>query len=82
MQNLRSALQKHLKSRLSTSGATAVRFFFAFPFAALYLAEHPGSAPAAAKRAVLDAVCRAESTPFRDVVQGGGLGVRLGDLYR
>ncbi|MDA9314222.1 DMT family transporter [Alphaproteobacteria bacterium] len=36
-QNLRSALQKHLKSRLSTAGATYVRFFYAIPFALLYL---------------------------------------------
>ena len=36
-QNLRSALQKHLKSRLSTVGATYVRFFYAVPFAFLYL---------------------------------------------
>ncbi len=36
-QNLRSALQKHLKSRLSTAGATYVRFFYAWPFAVLYL---------------------------------------------
>ncbi len=37
-QNLRSALQKHLKSRLSTAGATYVRFLYAWPFAVLYLA--------------------------------------------
>ena len=36
-QNLRSALQKHLKSRLSTGGATYVRFFYAWPFAVLYV---------------------------------------------
>lgn len=36
-QNLRSALQKHLTGRLSTSGATFARFLFAMPFAALYL---------------------------------------------
>lgn len=35
-QNLRSALQKHLKSRLTTAGATYVRFFYAWPFAVLY----------------------------------------------
>ena len=29
MQNLRSALQKHLKGRLSTGGASYVRFFYA-----------------------------------------------------
>lgn len=36
-QNVRSALQKHLKSRLSTAGATYVRFFYAVPFALIYL---------------------------------------------
>lgn len=36
-QNLRSALQKYLKGRLSTSGASYVRFFYALPLAALYL---------------------------------------------
>ena len=40
-QNLRSALQKHLKSRLSTGGATYVRFFYAAPLAVIYaLALH------------------------------------------
>ena len=38
MQNLRSALQKYLKGRLSTSGATFSRFAYAAPLAALYLA--------------------------------------------
>ena len=36
LQNLRSALQKHLKARLSTTGATFARFAFAAPLAALY----------------------------------------------
>ena len=36
-QNLRSALQKHLKGSLGTSGSTFSRFLFAFPFAALYV---------------------------------------------
>jgi len=36
-QNLRSALQKHLKGKLSTGGATYVRFFYAWPFAILYV---------------------------------------------
>lgn len=36
-QNLRSALQKYLKGRLSTSGATFSRFCYAFPFAILYV---------------------------------------------
>ena len=36
-QNLRSALQKHLTSKLSTSGATFVRFFYAILPAWLYV---------------------------------------------
>ena len=36
MQNLRSALQKHIKGRLSTGGAAYVRFFYAWPFALAY----------------------------------------------
>ena len=38
LQNLRSALQKHLKNRLSTTGATFVRFGFGLPFAFAYVA--------------------------------------------
>lgn len=51
LQNLRSALQKHLKSRLSTTGATFVRFGFGLPFAFLFLGvlhlglRHPLPAP-------------------------------------
>jgi drug/metabolite transporter (DMT)-like permease len=41
-QNLRSALQKHLKARLSTSGAAFSRFCYAFPFALAYLATLVG----------------------------------------
>jgi drug/metabolite transporter (DMT)-like permease len=37
-QNLRSALQKHLKGRLSTTGATFSRFAYAAPLAVLYAA--------------------------------------------
>jgi len=37
LQNLRSAMQKYLKGRLSTSGATFVRFGFGFPLAVLYV---------------------------------------------
>ncbi|GHD44405.1 membrane protein [Thalassobaculum fulvum] len=37
MQNLRSAVQKHLKGRLTTLGAAYVRFLYASPFALLYL---------------------------------------------
>ena len=36
-QNLRSALQKRLKGRMGTTGATFVRFGFGLPFAVLYL---------------------------------------------
>ena len=37
-QNLRSALQKHLKGKLSDSGAAYARFVYALPIAAIYLA--------------------------------------------
>ena len=36
-QNLRSALQKHLKGRLSDTGAAYVRFVYALPIAIIYL---------------------------------------------
>ena len=36
-QNLRSALQKHIKGKLSNAGAGYARFFYAWPFALLYL---------------------------------------------
>lgn len=35
-QNLRSALQKHIKGKLSTAGAAYARFFYAWPFALVY----------------------------------------------
>jgi len=38
LQNVRSAMQKHLKGRMGTTGATFVRFGFGVPFAALYMA--------------------------------------------
>lgn len=38
LQNLRTALQKHLKAQLSTGGATFARFCFAVPLAYAYLA--------------------------------------------
>ena len=38
MQNLRSALQKHLKGTLSTLGATFCRFVYAAPLALVYVA--------------------------------------------
>ena len=37
LQNLRSALQKYLKGRLSTAGATMTRFVYAVPFALAYV---------------------------------------------
>lgn len=37
-QNLRTALQKHLKGRLGTTGATFVRFGYGVPFALVYAA--------------------------------------------
>lgn len=37
LQNLRSALQRHLKGRLSNAGAAYVRFFYAWPLALAYL---------------------------------------------
>ena len=37
MQNIRSSVQKHLKGRVGTSGATLVRFLFGWPFALFYL---------------------------------------------
>lgn len=37
LQNLRSAVQKHLKGVMGTTGATFVRFGFGLPFAALYV---------------------------------------------
>ncbi|WP_020592249.1 DMT family transporter [Kiloniella laminariae] len=36
-QNVRTALQKHLRARLDTTGATYVRFLYAAPFTWLYL---------------------------------------------
>ena len=38
LQNVRSALQRHLKGRLGTTGATFVRFGYGFPFASAYVA--------------------------------------------
>ena len=38
MQNARSALQKYLKGNLTSLGAAYVRFFYAWPFALIYLA--------------------------------------------
>ena len=47
MQNLRSVLQKYIKGRLSTGGASYVRFLYAFPLALIYLwgGHHYGGYP-------------------------------------
>ena len=37
LQNIRSAMQKHLKARLSILGAAYIRFLYALPFAFIYL---------------------------------------------
>ena len=37
LQNLRSAMQKHLKGVMGTTGATFVRFGFGFPFALAFV---------------------------------------------
>jgi drug/metabolite transporter (DMT)-like permease len=37
LQNIRSAMQKHLKGVMGTTGATFVRFGFGFPFAILFV---------------------------------------------
>ena len=57
LQNIRSVLQKHLKSAMGTTGATFVRFGFGLPFALLFVllvrtrsvgrtAVHPTHCPA------------------------------------
>jgi drug/metabolite transporter (DMT)-like permease len=38
LQNIRSAMQKHLKGRMGTTGATFVRFGFGFPFSVAFVA--------------------------------------------
>jgi drug/metabolite transporter (DMT)-like permease len=42
-QALRTALQRHLKGRLSTNGAAFTRFVFGLPFAVIYLAALTGA---------------------------------------
>ena len=42
LQNLRSALQKHLQGKLGTRGASFVRFGYGFPLAILYALVLPG----------------------------------------
>ena len=70
MQNLRSALQKHLKGGLSTSGATFCRFVYAAPLALAYVAllgeglgfEWPTPNPRFALFAVLGGVTQITAT--------------------
>ena len=42
-QSARTALQRHLKGRLSTNGAAFTRFVFGLPLAAIYVAALAGS---------------------------------------
>ena len=70
MQNLRSALQKHLKESLSTSGATFCRFVYAAPLALAYVAllgegfgfEWPAPSPRFAIFAVLGGITQIIAT--------------------
>ena len=70
MQNLRSALQKHLKGALSTSGATFCRFVYAVPLAIVYVMllgegydlEWPTPNPRFALFAVLGGVAQIAAT--------------------
>ncbi|MBP1851327.1 EamA family transporter [Rhizobium halophytocola] len=70
LQNLRSTLQKHLKGRMGTTGATFVRFGYGVPFALLYLGilhyglARPFPAPNGvfAVWAVVGAVCQIAAT--------------------
>ncbi len=51
-QNLRNALQKSLKGRLSTWGATASRFVYAAPLAVLLFIVMTGGTGRGARRAL------------------------------
>ena len=70
MQNLRSALQKHLKGSLSTAGATYCRFVYAVPLALAYVAllgeglgfERPAPHPRFALFAVLGGITQIVAT--------------------
>lgn len=64
LQNVRSALQKHLKGRLGTTGATFVRFGYGFPFAIAWLF---------ALSAALDAAIPAPNSRFASFIVLGGL---------
>lgn len=70
MQNLRSALQKHLKGSLSTAGATFCRFVYAVPLALAYVAllgeglgfEWPAPNPRFAMFAMLGGITQITAT--------------------
>ena len=70
MQNLRSALQKHLKGTLSTSGVTFCRFVYAAPLALVYVAalgegygfEWPDPSPRFALFAMLGGITQITAT--------------------
>jgi drug/metabolite transporter (DMT)-like permease len=64
LQNVRSALQKHLKGRLGTTGATFVRFGYGFPFAIAWLL---------ALSAALDAAIPEPNSRFAGFIVLGGL---------
>jgi drug/metabolite transporter (DMT)-like permease len=69
-QNLRSALQKHLKGRLSTTGATFSRFAYAAPLALVYVvalasftgADVPGPNPTFVAYAVVGGMAQIAAT--------------------
>lgn len=71
-QNIRSALQKHLKGKLSTLGAAYVRFLYALPVAIVYffivlvLEGHPvpRANPAFLTYALLGGICQIMFTVF------------------
>ena len=71
-QNIRSALQKHLKGKLSTLGAAYVRFLYALPVALVYLlvvfevtgAPMPAMNPAFISYALMGGVCQIMFTVF------------------
>lgn len=68
LQNIRTALQKHLKGRLSTNAATYTRYVFGFPLAILYLAALNagfGRAPPAFNGAGLDGAVRRHRAALR-----------------
>ena len=74
LQNLRSALQKHLQGKLGTRGASFVRFGYGFPLAILYAAALHGVAAAAVLAIDGNPLAQDDTAmegydPFRDVVR-------------